>query len=503
MADEIQQSEQPADPGSQLERSTYEIIRNRLEGHAEDLKKRLDQLNELRRDVFGSIATELTGTERINTANNCVPRDIVAIGDRLLFGYNVYLGLRTETRIEDVFAVYQNPDGHFVIEEDSPLLADPNFDHDFHQLYKYYKDTTFNKFQVIGPYLYMVFRIGKGPSDIKCFKFLFQDGQLKYVDNRSDHEVVFPPQHEFEWTRTHRDLHRGGTHPHISIEDRLFVETVGGDLTVKIEDNTEDGLGIYREPVDDPDQTLDDAEIFYATVGNLVLLKVKPFKEDSYRYLIFNEKTQSVTRLDSIEQSCILLPEDHGLIFSNGFYLQSGDLKTFESGLDGLTYERTIASSNGEDYLFVFFQRESGHYVLLSYNMIEQQVQTPLVCNGFSVFSDGRLVCFRSDESPQKHHALQIWQTPFVSGDGATAAKTDSFLYRIGNKEVVRAMAECTELIHLIGKEDTYADLYIDLVKKSGDIVDSYFWIGDPKRVCIDGTTQGNQCSGDGGCRRV
>lgn len=477
----------PPAPESQLERSTYEIIRNRLETHAGELRKRLEQLNELRRDVFGSIPTELKGTERINTANNCVARDIVSIGNRLLFGYNVYIGLRTETRLEDVFSVYHSEGEHFV-QESLELLSDPNFHHDFKQLYKYYKDTSFHKFQVIGPYLYLVFQVGKTTSDIKSFKFLIEDGALKYVDNRSDHEVKFPAQHGFEWKRTHRDLHRSGQHPHISIEDRIFVETVGGDLTVKIEDNTDDGLGIYREPVEDADQTLDDAEIFYAIVGNLIMLKIRPFKEDQYRYLIYNEKTQRVTRMDAIEQACVLLPEDHGLIFSNGFYLQSGDHKTFESGLSGLMFEKRIAASNGEDYLYVFYQRETGHYVLLSYNMIEQQVQTPQICNGFSLFEDGRQICFRSDETPVKHHALQVWQTPFVSSNTTTEAKTDSYLYKIGNREVVRAMAECSELINLIHKDDSYADLYDDLVKKSGDIVDSYFWLGNSETFNLNET---------------
>ena len=477
----------PSAPESQLERSTYEIIRNRLETHAGELRKRLEQLNELRRDVFGSIPTELKGTERINTANNCVARDIVSIGNRLLFGYNVYIGLRTETRMEDVFSVYHSEGEHFV-QESLDLLSDANFEHDFKQLYKYYKDTSFHKFQVIGPYLYIVFQVGKTTSDIKSFKFLIEDGALKYVDNRSDHEVKFPPQHGFEWKRTHRDLHRSGQHPHISIEDRIFVETVGGDLTVKIEDNTDDGLGIYREPVEDDDQTLDDAEIFYAIVGNLIMLKIRPFKEDQYRYLIYNEKTQRVTRMDAIEKACVLLPEDHGLIFSNGFYLQSGDHKTFESGLSGLMFEKRIAASNGEDYLYVFYQRETGHYVLLSYNMIEQQVQTPQICNGFSLFDDGRQICFRSDDTPVKHHALQVWQTPFVSSNTTTEAKTDSYLYKIGNREVVRAMAECSELINLIHKDDSYADLYDDLVKKSGDIVDSYFWLGNSETFNLNET---------------
>ena len=101
-----------------------------------------------------------------------------------------------------------------------------------------------------------------------------------------------------------------GLHPHISIEDRLFVETVGGDLTIKIENNTDTGEGIYSEPVDDPDQTLDDAEIFYASIGNIILLKVRPYQENEFRYIVYNEKIERAMRLDSIEHACVLLPDD-------------------------------------------------------------------------------------------------------------------------------------------------------------------------------------------------
>ncbi len=83
------------------------------------------------------------------------------------------------------------------------------------------------------------------------------------------------------------------SHPHISIEDRVFVETVGGDLTIKVENNTDSGEGIYAEPVDNADQTLDDAEIHYAIVGNLVLMKIRPYQEQKYRYLVFNGKIQT------------------------------------------------------------------------------------------------------------------------------------------------------------------------------------------------------------------
>ncbi|MEM9659983.1 MAG: DNA repair ATPase, partial [Planctomycetota bacterium] len=295
-----------------LESGAYEIICNRLANHGKALRERLDQLNEARRRVFGAIATELLGATRITTANNCVPRDIVAIGDRLLFGYNVHIGLKSETTLGDVFAAYEFRDGEFH-EQSLDLLGDERFQRDFQEIYRYYKAAVFAKFFTSGAYLYLVFRVGKSVGDIKAFKWLLREGALEYVDNRSDHEIRFPPQHEFEWKRTTRDQHLYGDHPHVSIEDRVFVETVGGDLTIKVEDNTDSGKGIYEEPVDNPDQTLDDAEIHYAILGNVILLKVRPYQEQAYRYFAYNEKIQRVERIDSISQACILLPQDQGL----------------------------------------------------------------------------------------------------------------------------------------------------------------------------------------------
>lgn len=464
----------------QMDQGTYQVLRQRLSDQAEVLQSRLEELNEQRRQVFGSIPTELISTWRITTEHNCVARDLFAIGEHLLFGYNVQMGLRSEILLEDVFSVYTRQ-ADSLGRSDLKLLSDPLFQQDFKQLYKYYKGTRFVKFQQIGAFLYFVFQIGDDPKNIKSFKWVVNGDELRYVDNRSDHEVRFPAQHEFKWTRTHRDLHRSGRHPHISIEDRVFVETVGGDLTIKIEDNTEDGSGIYSEPVDDRDQTLDDGEIFYAIVGNLILLKVKPFREEKYRYLVYNEKTTRAMRLDSLRDACVLLPEDHGLIFSNGYYLQTGESKLFETGLVDLVYERKIPAANGEDYMYVFYNRRSGAYLLLTYNMIQQAVGNPVTCGGFSFFEDGRMMLVKKDETPQKHHSIQVWQTPFlkegVTVEGLSQQQTDAFLFKIGNREVVRAMAECHEILSLLRKEDTYANLYVDLVKKTTDTTDTYFWL--------------------------
>lgn len=468
-----------SDSDVQLEGGTYEILRERLAQHGTALQERLDALNHDRKEVFGTIDLQLLGTDRITTTNNCIPADIVALHNTLLVGYNVHLGLKSETARSDVFAVY-----HFDANQNTfqgrslDLLADPQFGEDFQNLYRYYKQTVFAKFAVIGPHLFMVFRVGKSATDIKTFKWLLDDDSLTYLDNRSDHEFKYPSQHEFDWQRITRDMHRHGTHPHISIEDRVFVETVGGDLTIKIEDNTDDGAGIYQEDVEHHDQTLDDAQIQYAVVGNTVLLKIRPYQERADRYIVYNDKIQEARRIDAIRDACVLLPGDHGLIFSNGYYLDTGTYKTFESAtLANMRFEKRIAAPNGEDFLYVFYNPEMGSYVLLSYNLIEQHVETPIVCKGYSIFDNGRLLYFKSTGEPAKHHALQVWQTPYVSANYSPPIEADSFLYKIGNKDLVHGMAEATEVYNLIQRDEAYANLYLDLVKKTSDLLDSYYWL--------------------------
>ena len=479
------------DSPQQLEGGAYEVIRARLDRHAGELRGRLEALNAARHEVFGTIPTELLSTGHVATAHNCVPRDLTALGNGVyLLGYNIQFGLKQTTEPADVFAACRLDDElnfhPLPLEE---VLGDAAFNEDFQTLFRYYRGTLFVKFMLIGPHLHMKMRIGNSEDDFKTFKWrVIGDGTLEYLGNRSDHEARYPDLVEFHWKRANRDMHRNGEHPHISIDDRLFVETVGGDLTIKIEDNTASGQGIYTEPVDDPDQTLDDAEIHYAIVGPLIILRVLPYRETQHRHLVFNEKTREVHRLDGIGQSCVLLPEDQGILFANGYLLATGEVKTYETGQSGLRFERRIAAGNGEDTLFVFYQRLSGHYVLFSYNVIAQTVETPVVCNGFALDPDGRMVLFQAPDQPQKHHALQVWRTPYAA-DSATsvpAEKRDSLLFKIGNSALVRGMAEAREILILLGKGDTYADVYLELVRRSREVLDGYFWLREKAALRLD-----------------
>ncbi len=462
-----------------LEEGTYEIIQGRLQKQKEALQNRLGQLNQERSKVFGSVETKLIANNRINTENNCVARDIITIGDISIFGYNVHFGLRTEVKLDDVFSIYSY-DGNQFIDKNLDYLNNDVFILDFTNLYKYYRNTIFSKFAIIGNYLHMVFQLSESVSDIKTFKWLISDGSLTYIDNRSEHEFVFPNQHEYQWQEVSREAHFYGKHPHISILDKVFVETVGGDLTIKIENNTDDGKGIYNENVTHVDQTLDDGQYRFADLGNLIVLEIKPFQEAT-RYFVYNHKIQEVKRINSIKDAAILLPNDQGIIFSNGYYLKSGAFKIFDNQLSDLKFQDKITSQNGEDFFYVFYQESTGLYVLMSYNVIEQEVKTPIICNGFTFLKNGELCYFKDNEDQVRHHVIQIWQTPFTQGTEVPSEYKDSFLYKVGNKDIVKAMAECQVLITLLNKEDNYDGLYEDIAKISLDISDSYYWIKEQK----------------------
>src|SRR5690606_2773937 len=296
-----------------LDTGSYEIIRKRLLTQRDDLAKRVNELNSARKEVFNSTSFVLKANQRITTENNCVARGIIALDNICIFGYNVHFGLRTEIKLEDVFSIYAFEDNHF-----NPLsldlINDPNFITDYQNLYKYYRDSIFSKFRRTENFLYMIFQTSKNAEDRKAFKWLIKGDKLIYQDDRSIHEVKLPIQHEFSWTKTTLEDRRLGKFPHISILDKVFIEALHGDITFKIEDNTDSGKGIYSEKVTNLDQQLDDAEYYYADLGNLIAIRIKPYQED-FRAYVFNVRTKEVINLPSLNESAILLPDNQGIIF--------------------------------------------------------------------------------------------------------------------------------------------------------------------------------------------
>ena len=470
-----------------LEGGSYEVIRQRLLAHGRTLREKAQALNERRKETFGGTELAVLANGRVRTENNCVPRDIVEIDGHLLLGFNVHMGLKQETSVADVFSAHRFPDEgadfeHVPAEEIAYLRGD-DFERDFGEVYRYYRDASLLQLTRSDSKLLAVFQIGASHEDIKVFRWRGDSGGLGYVDSRGERDYAFPASHDFEWRVAGREAQVPGDHPHINILDTVFVETVGGDLTVKVEDNTADGAGIYTEPVDDANQTLDDAEFQYAAVGTLVLLRIKPYREQGWRHLVFNTRNHDVRRIDAIGRACVQLPEDHGIIFPGGFYLQNGDYKVFDETIADLEFVRAIKAPNGEDVLYVFYRRADGHYALLPYNLIRKEVQSPIHCHGYSLFADGRMVVFRSvNDEPTRVHPMQVWQTPFVSAEFAAAAPTDgSFLAKVGNAELVRGISDALSIARATEHPHPTRQTYEDLVRAVDRMRDAYYWLGDAR----------------------
>src|SRR5918999_141055 len=221
-----------AEASPKLDVGTYEVLRGRLADRSAELARRAEALNARRLEVFGSAEMRLVGTERIRTENNCVPRDIVSIGGLMLFGYNVFIGLKPETTVDDVFAVHAfSRDGEafrFEPAAEVPWLRDAQFLRDFGELYRYYRETRLLQLRRLDGRLLAVFQTGPNLEDIRVLRWqVATDGAVSYLDSRGERDHTFPSPHDFEWVETTRENHVLGRHPHISIGDQVFVETVG------------------------------------------------------------------------------------------------------------------------------------------------------------------------------------------------------------------------------------------------------------------------------------
>ncbi|MFC9499090.1 DNA repair ATPase [Streptomyces sp. NPDC056982] len=479
------------EPRTGLDAGTYEVLRDRLALQARELTDRATALNDRRVAAFGSTDLTLAASEAVRTDEPRVARDVVAVGDVLLLGLRTSPGTRTPD-IGDVFTLHDRdlarlPDGAV-----AGLLDDPAFVAEFAALFRYYRQARLLQLRDVDGKLLAVFQVGEKPDDIRVLRWEHDGrGGVRFLDARGERDDVLPPAHGVIWRDATREDHVPGRH--VSIGGEVYVSTVGGALTVKAEGDTETGDSIHSEPVDEPLQSLADADIAHARVGPLLLLRIRPYKEDAWRHLVFSTLTKTVVRLDGIGQGCRVLPDDQGILFPGGYCLATGTHKAFDA-LDttGLAYDRTVRSPNGEDVLYVFRARAAGRTLLLPYNVIRKEVAAPLTCRGHAVFDDGTLMLLRSDESeePARVHPIQTWRTPFTADTyAAEAPGDDETLTRIGNADLVRGISDCLSVARAVAgtAHAPTANAYEALAASCERAADSYHWLADPELGALDG----------------
>jgi hypothetical protein len=165
---------------------------------AEALSQKAEQLNARRKEVFGGSELALIATERVRTENNCLPRDIVAIGPRLLVGFNVFVGMKSEVTVPDVFALYSldRPDGAALTLsplplEDGGIFSDERFQKDFTDLFRYVRDARLGQLRRTDQRLLAVFATGTGERDKRVMRWgIDASGRVSYMDARGEDDHV-------------------------------------------------------------------------------------------------------------------------------------------------------------------------------------------------------------------------------------------------------------------------------------------------------------------------
>ncbi|MFF9819699.1 DNA repair ATPase [Streptomyces sp. NPDC014006] len=465
-----------------VDAGTYEVLRDRLAAQADELADRAEHLNARRVEEFGTARLELAGTQHLRTQHACAPRDVVAVRDVLLLGATDRPGPRPQTAVADVLALYDRDLNRLPETAVAGLLDDPAFVREFADLHRYYQQARLLRLRRIDGRLLAVFRTGEKAHDIRVLRWALDEADRPaFLDARGERDDTFPPSHDFTWTEATREDHILGRHPHVSVQGELYVATIGGALTIKLENDTETGEGIHSEPVQEPLQALADADIAHARVGTLILLRVRPYKEDAHRYLVFNTLTKAVVRLDGIGQACRRLPEDQGIVFPGGYCLATGAHKTYELDADRLEFEQEIRSPNGEDVLYAFHARGESRSLLLSYNTIRKEMANPLPCRGWALFDDGTFAVLRADgEEPAQVHPVQLWHSPYVSdAHDSTAPAGSGTLGRVGNADLVRGISACLSAAGLVREGITTSEGYRALAAACVRAADAHHWLAE------------------------
>lgn len=475
------------------EGGAYETLKARLGQQGDTLKSLAQQFNHKRQETFGGSEIALVGKANVQTDTRCIPVDMAQVNGQLLFGYQVYVGLKSTPSLSDVFGLYtlQDHEGTYRVDPvklDDSFLSDARFNHEFTELFTYYKDARLSQISRQESMLYLAFQIGSRAEDRKVFRFEIRKDGVVYLDSQGRLELSAAQQHDFEWIDTTRDDHVTGDHPHVSIQDTLFVECVGGDLTIKVENNTQEGKGIYSEPVEDAHQSVADAQIAYALVGDLIVLRVLPNREKAQRYFIYNPLNQLVVRADALSVSAKALPEGHGVLYSKGYVLSGGEHKQFDGDWQGLEFFQKMSSPNGEDEVYIFFDVNAGYYVIYIYNLIEKSFTAPMTSHGVSLYPDGRMMMFRVSENAEAStiHPLRIWQTPFSVAEYYLQQQSqksggDSFISNLGNAELVRALSSLLTICQLASSEEVSQAAFEALLKVCQTTLDTYDWLADPR----------------------
>lgn len=487
-----------AGPGGQgeLATSTYQLLRDRLRGVAEELRQASERLNERRAEVFAPVPLRLAEQERLRTEQPSIPHDIVSVGDLLLFGFDAGGSLGRTRSVADAFALFRvarasDTDWTFTPvgpEDPAWFLHDPTFTRDVGELFTYYAEARLTGLQLRNDRLLMVFAVGAGTSDVRVLRWQIDGDVPRYIDAYGDNDLVEIEPFDFEWTEAGRDQINEGRWRHYEIGGALYIglaatrrPTGSNTVEFRVDDAVAGGRTVHTDGLVE-DQQLDELGVAYAILGDVTLVRLTPYREADARYFVFNRLTREVTRADAIGRNCRQLPEGQGVVFPGGYHLQNGETKVFATDASGYELHDLVRSPNGEDILYAYHRPDTGEYLLCAYNVVARTMSPPLATYGYAVFDDGTIVTIRATPDPQRVHAISVYTSPFCDVEHyAPNVPGDSFFGRIGNAELVGVLGETLSLARDAMAPDFNAAVFEAFVARATTLVDTHPWVDAPE----------------------
>lgn len=471
--------------------SSYELLLGRLRETGAALRTAAGALNDERAEVFAARPMTLAEAERFRTEVPALPKDLVVVDGLALLAHDpVVSGKRS---VADLFTLYRlvpvaAGDWDVIpVAADDPawFLADPSFTRDFEELVTYYAEARVASLRIVDDSLLVVFRIGEQLTDVRVLRWRIAEGSVHYLDAYG--EVPTTQRDDVTWEPVARESITTGRAPAIDLHGLLQLELADGHLVARAPDPVSGPRVVLREPVDEPGQDLAELKLATARVGDLLAIRLVPYRETHERFYVFNRLTGVLTRDDELAGGVRTLPGGQGLVFPGGYHLSNGEAHTFaDAGLGSWEFHHRLLAPNGEDVLYTYEDRRAGRYLLCGYNQVTKAMANPVACAGYGRFPDGTMLVLREPTEGAKVHAVGIYTSPFCDPElYEPPVATGSFFGRIGNPELVAVLGECFALGRDVERAGFNEAGFEAITVRTRTLLDTYAWFADEEAAPV------------------
>lgn len=473
---------------AQQEQNSLDVIKRRIKEKTNSLKDSIQLLNDERNAEYKSSELALLKTLNIKTELTSNIVDMVKVNDCIIFGYKIPKNSSQILLVDNILSSFKlNSIENASLEEiglkQSPIYSS-KFEADVNNLLKFYTNAEILQFVKTDSNLFISFKIGQKESDLKVFYWDVVGNDLVYKGEYSGTSLFSNiSKLEFSWKQLGRERFISGDCPLVNINDSIFVGNTNGFIRIKNKSTTDniEKDTILKKELKDSRQSLENASFSYHQVESLFLIKVQPYKENAY-YFIVDTITDTAIEADGLGYAGVMLPENAGIIYSNGYYLKDGGFKKYEH-LDKEAYHyETVKSPNGEDYMYVFYSLKNNTYYLYNYSIVSKEIDAPIIANGYVSIDNGSLLISKTDEKNTygKVHDIQIWKTSFYSDEYYSSLVNkivENRISKIGNSELVKAIGSLNTIVNFIHNKEVSVSVYENIISMIEQANDGYHWL--------------------------